>query len=76
MNDKLAKAVRRIVRAAPDVPAEIQYLIHQRTGVIRVGRCQRGLYCNLKKRIKQGQLPKLNRFTFVTREAHAARAGS
>lgn len=69
MNDKLAKALRRIARGA-GLPAENQYLIHNRTGVIRLGRCTRGLMQNLKRRVIKGELKGLNR------GVHAPRAGS
>lgn len=53
MNEKRAKALRRICRRA-SVPAQTLYLINKRTGVIRLGKCWRGLYQMLKRRVKKG----------------------
>lgn len=75
MNDKKAKALRRVARAA-GLPVESMYLIHKRTGVVRLGKCFRGLVRNLKKRVRRGELPNLNRYSLSERGAHAARAGS
>jgi hypothetical protein len=53
MNEKRAKALRSICRRVA-VPAQTVYLINNRTGVIRVGKCFRGLYRSLKKRMAKG----------------------
>lgn len=74
MNAKLCKAVRRVARAS-GLPAEDQHLINKRTGVIRVGKCQRGLVRNLKRRIKRGELKTISQVT-LAKETHAARVGS
>jgi hypothetical protein len=72
MNAKLAKAVRRVARVAPGFPVETQYLIHRRTGVMRVGKCLRGVMLHIKKKVKRGELPQINRYT--AKGMHAARA--
>jgi hypothetical protein len=78
MNAKLSKAVRRIARTS-GLPTENQYLIHKRTGVIRLGRCRRGLVRSLKRRIARGEVKGVTRYTLdaaLHKEAHAARVGS
>jgi hypothetical protein len=57
MNAKKAKALRsaaRSVAQANDFPRETVYLIHRKTGVIRLGRCEKGLRRHLKKQIRRG----------------------
>jgi hypothetical protein len=57
MNAKKAKVLRsaaRSVAQANDFSPETVYLIHRKTGVIRLGKCEKGLRRHLKKQIQRG----------------------
>lgn len=56
MNAKRSKALRKFVGQVKSLPAQTRYLIDTKTGVIRLGKCWRGLYQRLK-RAWAGSLP-------------------
>lgn len=49
MNEKRAKLARRLARQAA-LQSETVYLINTKTGVIRLGKCEKGVYRLIKNR--------------------------
>jgi hypothetical protein len=64
MNAKKAKALRRAARDLAQrggIPEDTQLMIHRKTGVVTVGRCERGLLRHMKKKLAKGQISLLKR---------------